>query len=175
MTRKLNIRISDEISESVEKIAREVNKAGGNGTISQVARRLIEEGLLAMSREDATPNERGAEFETTIYRQIKAALWDGEVEHLHPRSGESRPDIRAPFFDVECKTGRRPSTRKALKQARESCAENQVPVAVIKDDEGEPFVVVDWYTFLALWRSVYEISVFAEDMPRRLASVEGER
>jgi hypothetical protein len=46
---------------------------------------------------------------------------------------------------------------------------------VIKDDDGEPFVVVDWYTFLALWRSVYEISVFAEDMPRRLASVEGER
>ena len=175
MSRRINVRLPAELSASVEKIAREVNKAGGNGTLSQVARRLMEEGLQAMGREDATPNERGAEFETTIYRQIKAALWDGEVEHLHPRSGELRPDIRAPFFDVECKTGRRPSTRKALSQAREACADNQVPIAVIKDDDDEPFVVIDWYTFLALWRSVYEISVFAEDMPRRLGNVEGER
>jgi hypothetical protein len=169
MTRRFNFRVPNDIAEHVEKIAQEVNEQGGNGTISQVARALLEEGLRSMAnRDEPTPNERGSEFETRIYREIRAALWDAPVEHLHPAKGEHRPDIRAPFFDVECKIGKRPSTRQALAQARQSTAEGQAPMAVIQDDDGAPFVVLDWSTFLAMWRAVYELAIFAEELPRRL-------
>lgn len=170
MSRRFNFRVPNDIAESVERIAQEVNEHGGNGTISQVARRLLEEGLRSMDkREEWTPNERGAEFETRIYREIKAALWDAEVEHLHPAKGEHRPDVRGPFFDIECKIGKRPSTRAALAQARQAAKGTQAPIAVIQDEDGEPFVVLDWSTFLAMWRAVYELALFAEDLPRRLA------
>ncbi len=176
MSRRFNIRVSDDVAEHVEKVAKEINRRGGNGTISQVARRLMEEGLRSIEGREPETNttERGTAFEQRIYTEINVALWDGEVEHLHPAKGERRPDIRGPFFDVECKTGKRPSTRQALQQAREACKEGQTPIAVIEDEDREPFVVIDWRSFLAMWRAVYELSVFAEDLPSRLNHVEEE-
>ena len=175
MTRRFNIRVSDGMAEQVGRVAREVAISGGDGSISQVARRLIEEGLRsfeAEGRSTETNYEKGQAFEVQVFEDIKKALWDAEVEHLKPRPGGRCPDIRGPFFDVECKAGKRPSTRQALKQIRESAAENQSGIAVICDDGERPFVVLDWNTFLSMWRAVYELSIFAEDLPRRLKRVE---
>ena len=175
MTQRINIRVSEEISKSIERIAGEVRRHGGEGTISHVARRLIEEGLRSMtSQEEPEPiSDKGRKFEIKILEDIKAALWDADVERLKVKKGTRTPDIRGPFFDFECKAGKRPSTRQALDQIRASKREDQSPAVVIQDDDGSsPFVVLEWSSFLALYRAAYELAIFADDLPRRINRVE---
>jgi hypothetical protein len=176
MTQRLNFRISDEISHSIQRIAEEVQERGGEGTISNIARRLLEEGLRSMQgkEEDSTPNDKGRKFELRILDDIRAALWDADVKRLKVNKGKRTPDIRGPFFDFECKIGKRPSTRQALDQVRASKAPDQAPVAIVQDDDDlrGPFVVMEWSTFLALYRAAYELAIFSDDLPRRLNRVE---
>ena len=172
MTRRFNFRVPDHLANQVDSIAREVNASGEHVSISEIARKLIEEGLHRMSAKTPATGDKGTQFEKYVESELKAALWDADVQRPKKKSGQRNADVRAPMFDFECKTGKRPSTREAFAQAKAQCMKGQTPVAVIKDEDAEPFVVMTFHTFLALYRAVYELAVFAEELPQRLNDVE---
>ena len=173
MTRRLNFRVNDDLAAQVEAIADQMNQAGVEVSISQIARKLLEEGLQRVAARQPTSNtEKGKSFERFVAAEIQKALWDAEIELLQQRPGRRTCDVRTPHFDIECKTGKRPSTREAFSQAQAAADEGQTPIAVIRDEGSEPFVVMGFHTFLAMARAMYELQVFAEELPERLNNVE---
>jgi len=168
MTRRLNFRVSDDLASQVEAIAESLNRSGVDVSISQIARKLLEEGLQRMSSNQPSNSEKGAQFERECADMLRQALWDAEIELVKQKPGRRNPDIRTPLFDIECKTGKRPSTRDAWSQARASAIEGKTPIAIIKDEDADAFVVMGFKTFLALARAVHELQIFAEDLPERL-------
>mgnify|MGYP003152354084 CR=1 FL=1 len=172
---RVHLRLSDSDVRHIDRICDEIREATGNQNLSrsELMRSFLFVGAESQTREEPSAGyDKGRSFEREILEQIDVALWDADVEHLDPKSGERRPDIRGPFFDLECKRGRRPSTRQALQQAREAAARGQIPVAVIKDDDSDAFVALDWTAFLALWRLAYEIKTYANDLAERLGNVD---
>jgi hypothetical protein len=176
MNRRINTRISDEVCKELDRIVSAVESAGGQSSRSQLVRALIEKSLGfdegAKGEPEPSSYEKGTAFELEVFEDIARALWDAPVERLQARPGERASDVRGPFFDVECKAGRRPSTRQALQQSREACGSGRSPVVVIRDDDAEPFAVCRWDTFLALWRCAWELHTFAGDLADRFENVE---
>ena len=173
MTRRMNFRISDELAEQVESIVNQLNASGVHVSISEIARKLIEEGLNRVQEKNPrSSTEKGSQFERHVAAELKAALWDSSVEILKKKVGRRTPDIRTNLFDIECKAGKRPSTRDAFAQVKASAGQGQTPIAIIKDDNAAPFVVMEFQTFLALARVVHDLQIFAMDLPRRLKDVE---
>ncbi len=70
------------------------------------------------------------------------------------RGGEEAPDVEVPIWWVECKHGKRPSIRNALKQADGDCPKGRVPIAIVKDDRLPPTVTMsldDFLEFVSEW------------------------
>lgn len=68
--------------------------------------------------------------------------------------GKEEPDVVFPGLHIECKRGKLPSPRKALAQALDDARDGALPVAVVKDDRKEAFVVMrldDWLPMLRSW------------------------
>ena len=172
LSNRIHLRLSDSDLRHLDRLCDGVREETGNATASrsEILRAFLFAGAERQDREQNSGGsyEKGRGFEREVLEDIDRALWDAQVEHLEPRAGERCPDIRGPFFDIECKRGRRPSTRQALAQAREACSPGQQPVAVIKDDDGQTFVAMPWRAFLALWRCAYELRTFANDLADRL-------
>jgi hypothetical protein len=172
---RIHLRLSDSDLRHLDRLCEQVREASGKADTSrsEILRRFLFAGAESQEREEPEQAyDKGRSFEREILEDIDAALWDADVQHLEPKKGTRRPDIRGPFFDLECKRGRRPSTRQALEQARQACAPGQAPVAVIKDDEADPFVALPWSVFLGLWRCAYELRTFANDLADRFGDVE---
>lgn len=68
--------------------------------------------------------------------------------------GKEEADVVCPHFHIECKKGRLPNPRAALKQAIDDSQGGKVPVAIVGDDRQPPFVVMlleDWLELVAEW------------------------
>lgn len=96
---------------------------------------------------------KGHDFERDIVRQVREAMPGAEVERgLQYRDGEGVADCRMPVFHLECKVGKQQSPRAALAQATRDAERGKVPLAVVKDDRKEPFIVMGWPDFVEFLR-----------------------
>lgn len=78
---------------------------------------------------------------------------------LQYRDGADAADVIAPAFWVEAKVGKLTNPRAALRQATEAASGKGLwPVAVRKDDRGEPFVAMSLDNFLDLVREWWTLS-----------------
>jgi|TARA_Y100000590_G_scaffold438109_1_gene560518 hypothetical protein len=67
---------------------------------------------------------------------------------------EDVPDVQAGPLHIECKVGARPPVRRALNTAVSTCPKGRIPLAVIKEDRKQPYVVMmldDFEDFLKEW------------------------
>jgi hypothetical protein len=64
--------------------------------------------------------------------------------------GEEVADVDCPVFWVEAKRGKKPNVRAALCQAMNAAPKGRIPLAVIRDDRAEAFVVLSLDDFLDL-------------------------
>lgn len=75
------------------------------------------------------------------------------------RGGKDAADVVVPDLPIwiECKHGIQPNPRAALKQAMGDAPAGQIPVAFIKDNNCDPFVVLpaaDFIDLLKEWRAL---------------------
>jgi hypothetical protein len=77
---------------------------------------------------------------------------------LQYQDGKNPPDVVGTPFHIECKVGKKPNPRTALEQAITDSDGSLIPVAVIKDDRREPFIVMQWNDFFELVREWNERS-----------------
>jgi len=98
---------------------------------------------------------KGHDFEREMVRAFRELLPnDSSVcRGLQYRDGAEVPDVVTEALHVECKRGRKPNPRAALTQACRDCDDKRKPIAVIKDDRAEPFVVMGWATFVHIVRN----------------------
>jgi hypothetical protein len=99
----------------------------------------------------AMSRRKGATFERAMVHRFREAMPGAEVRRgLQSRGGDEVPDVDCPVFWPELKRGRKPVVRAALKQATEAAPKGRVPIAVIRDDRSDPFVVLSLDNFLDL-------------------------
>lgn len=99
----------------------------------------------------ALSRRKGAAWERELVRRFREVMPGAEVRRgLQSRSGEEVPDVDCPVFWPEAKRGRQPNVRAALRQAEASAPKGRIPLAVIRDDRAEPFVVLGLDDFLEL-------------------------
>ena len=105
----------------------------------------------------AMSRRKGAQWERDLVHRFRDAMPGGEVKRgLQSRGGEEVPDVDCPVFWVEAKRGKKPVVRAALKQAADAAPKGRIPIAVIRDDRAEPFVVLALDDFLDLIREWWE-------------------
>lgn len=99
--------------------------------------------------------DKGIRFDLDNVHAFAEAMPGAKVRRgLQARSGEEVPDVDADPFWVECKVGKKQSPRAALRQALADADIGRIPLAVIKDDYQEPFVVIrreDFLEIVAQW------------------------
>ena len=101
----------------------------------------------------AMSRRKGAAYERELVHRFREAMPGAGVKRgLQQRSGAEVPDVDCPCFWIEAKRGRKPNPRAALKQAQDAAPKGRVPVAVIRDDRNEAFVVLSLEDFLDLVR-----------------------
>ena len=94
---------------------------------------------------------KGAQWERDLVHRFRDAMVGAEVKRgLQSRGGEEVPDVDCPVFWVEAKRGKKPVVRAALKQAATAAPKGRVPIAVIRDDRSDAFVVLSLDDFLDL-------------------------
>lgn len=104
-----------------------------------------------MSRRSVT---KGKRWEREVAQRLRDAMPGCEVRRGDQRSGAREADVEVPVWWIECKVGAMPNPRAALRQAMEDAPPGRVPVAVVKDDRGQPFVCLtldDWLDFVGEW------------------------
>lgn len=104
-----------------------------------------------------TQRVKGRRFEQEVATMFRAAM-PSAAETIRrgwqTRKGTDAPDVIVPFFSPECKVGKMPNPRAALEQARSAVTAGTIPLAVIKDDFKEPFVVIgaeDFFGLIGQW------------------------
>ena len=99
---------------------------------------------------------KGAQYERDLVKLFRDAMPGANVRRgLQSRGGGEVPDVDCPLFWVEAKRGRKPNVRAALRQAKDDCGDDRTPVAVIRDDREEAFVVLGLDDFLQLTEDVW--------------------
>ncbi len=108
---------------------------------------------------------KGHNFERAVAKMLREVMPGAEFKRgLQSRGGGAEeadvfcsaiPLGKKEFpFHVECKIGKLPNPRAALKQAKEDAKEGMVPLAVVKDDREAAFVVMDandFFRFIKEW------------------------
>lgn len=100
--------------------------------------------------------EKGARFEREVRKRFEEAMPGAKVKRgLQARGGDECPDVDAAgVFAVECKVGKAPPIRPALEQVLRDAPKGVIPMAAIKEDRREPFVVImldDFLEFVKDW------------------------
>lgn len=103
--------------------------------------------------------KRGERLTATDLREAFLSLAEEIRRGWQTRAGQDDPDIKFPGVWIENKYGAKPNVRAALAQAvRDSNGgEKGVPIAVIRDNRGEPFVVLRWSDFLHFLRKTAHV------------------
>lgn len=95
---------------------------------------------------------KGQVFERSMVKRFRQVMPGETIKRgLQARGGQCDevPDVDMPALWIECKHGIKPSPRAALEQAtRDSKSTGKLPVAIIKDNRKDPFVVMDLDDFL---------------------------
>lgn len=179
MSRKVKITLDDVLSEQVDRRVQSAKRRGEQLSLSAAIRAMMQDGLRPppMNVRDpkrytddpeykderypfppleATPQERGVQFEHEICDQARSLLGDA-VRKVSTRPGRRCSDIEGPIFSIECKAGKRPSVRQAMDQAREATPRGKHPLVVFRDDGSDPMVCLDWAVFLEMWSAVYSL------------------
>jgi hypothetical protein len=188
MSRRVKITLDDLLSEQVDRRVQSAKRRGEHLSLSAAIRGIMEDGLRpppVQARDpkrytddpsyqeerypfpplEATPQERGIQFEHEICDQARALLGDA-VRKVSTRPGRRCADIEGPIFSVECKAGKRPSVRQAMDQAREATPRGKHPLVVFRDDGSEPMVCLDWAVFLEMWSAVYSLLRVSKGLER---------
>ena len=102
---------------------------------------------------------KGANFEREMVRAFREVMPD-DAENIR-RGLQSRgggrevADVECPVFHVECKRGKKPNPRAALKQSIRDARPGKIPIAIIRDDgDTSPFVALlldDFLDFVGEW------------------------
>lgn len=91
----------------------------------------------------AYQRRKGHDWEREVARLFREAMPGAEVRRgLQYRDGSECPDVTAPGWHIECKRGRKPSLRLALKQAIGDAQKGLWRCAVVKDDREEPLAIM---------------------------------
>jgi len=102
---------------------------------------------------------KGHSYERELARRFQTVMPGADVKRglAQTRSGAEVADVECPYFWIEAKRGKKPNPRAALKQAIEANCQRvdagekpKVPIAVVRDDRKEAFVVIGLDDFLAL-------------------------
>jgi len=102
---------------------------------------------------------KGHNFERWVAKELRE-IFPGARRGLQYQDGTGCADIvNAGPWHWECKIGKKPGVRAALKQAENDCSKGMIPVAVIKDDRLEPFVVLPFDDF---WEMIWQLKQFWE-------------
>jgi len=102
----------------------------------------------------ALSRRKGHRFEREVAADLRVLFPDAR-RGLQYQDGATAPDVEGTPFHVECKAGRKPNPRAALKQAQRD-TKDRPPIAVIKDDREEPFAVMPWSVLLSLLHKAYD-------------------
>lgn len=99
----------------------------------------------------ASARRKGHAFERHVARELRKAMKGATVRRgLQFQDGSAAPDVVNPWFHIECKAGKKPNIRGAMRQAREANTAKLVPVVVAKDDRQEPLVAMELRHWLEL-------------------------
>lgn len=95
---------------------------------------------------------KGHAFERWVAAQLREAApgCDAKRGFQTRGGGKEEADVMVPLLHIECKHGAKPNPRAALAQAENDCPESKWPVAIVKDNRKEPFVVMRFDNWLAL-------------------------
>jgi len=100
--------------------------------------------------------QKGARWERDVVNRLKAIGFTDAKRGFQMRGGAAEcPDVSAGPFHIECKVGKKPPIRTALETAVTTCPKGMVPVAVIKEDRREPYIVMpleDFEDLIKEWR-----------------------
>ena len=93
---------------------------------------------------------KGARWEREVANLFRATMDGADIRRgIQNRAGGDASDVEgAGRLHIECKVGKMPNPRAALKQAIRDHKPGKIPIAVIKDDRQKPFVVVGLNDFL---------------------------
>lgn len=93
---------------------------------------------------------KGMVFQRAIARLCRDVLGYKDARSGHQyRGGKEEADIvGVDPWHMELKHGCMPNARRALAQAVRDAKPGTIPIAVIKDNHQEPFVVIRWRDFL---------------------------
>lgn len=101
----------------------------------------------------ALSRRKGARAERELVLRFREAMPGAEIRRgLQCRSGAEVADVDCPTFWIESKRGKKPNPRAALAQAADAAPEGRIPLAVIHDDRGQPFVALSLDDFLGFVR-----------------------
>jgi hypothetical protein len=98
----------------------------------------------------ASSRTKGHNFEREVAKQLREIYPDAR-RGLQYQDGTGCPDVVGTPFHVECKVGKKPNIRAALRQAKNDCKDDSlVCIAVTREDRKEPTVTLDWTHFLEI-------------------------
>ena len=100
----------------------------------------------------ASQRRKGHNFERAIVHRLREAMPGADIKRGFQCRGGTKEaaDVECPVFYVECKVGKMPNPRAALKQATDAAPPGRWPIGVIKDDRRPEFVVMRLDDFLDL-------------------------
>lgn len=96
----------------------------------------------------ALSRRKGAQFERDVAKLFAEAMPGADIKRNFQYHEGKGGDVTCPVFHIECKRQKKANVRAALAQAERDCVKGKVPVAVVKDDRKDPFVVMDLGDFL---------------------------
>lgn len=106
-----------------------------------------------------TSRRKGHDFERWVARRLREEFPGRNVQRgIQTRGGGAEAAdvvVEGWDFHVECKVGKKPNVRAALKQALSDAKEGKTPIAVIKDDRQKPFITMMLDDFLAVYSEGY--------------------
>ena len=97
----------------------------------------------------AGQRRKGHDFERVTASKLRVIFPDAR-RGLQYQDGAQCSDVVGTPFHIECKCGKKPNVRAALRQALEDCGRAKWIACVIKDDRQEPMVVMPWGDWLEL-------------------------
>ena len=86
---------------------------------------------------------KGASYERAVAKLFKFWGWPDAKRNLDQYQAVDGRDLKGTFpFVVQCKCGKAPSPWKAYQEARDSCTEDEIALAVVKRDNTEAVVIM---------------------------------
>lgn len=99
---------------------------------------------------------KGHAFEREIAAELREMGFNAKRGLSQARGGgaEEADVVGLHGFHLECKRGKKPNPRAALSQAIEDAKPGETPVAVVRDDRSDAFVVLRWEDFIRMLQPI---------------------